>query len=528
MSNVLSVKSPCDEGVVRAAPPSTPCGANAEGWVLAATILGSSMAFIDGTVVNVALPVLQDELRATAADAQWIVESYTLFLAALMLVGGTLGDRFGRRLVFAIGVALFGIASIACGLAANAGMLVAARAAQGVGGALLVPGSLAILSASFGPERRGQAIGTWSGFTAITGTLGPVLGGWLIEQASWRWAFFINVPIGLIVIGIVFTRVPESRSTDAVGLDWPGAVLVASGLGVLVWGLIESSTLGLTDARVLTALGVGVLLLLGFIGVEARTRSPMVPLGLFGSRTFSGANLMTLFLYAAMGGAMFFLPFNLIQVQGYSTTAASTALLPLILLIFLLSRWSGGLVDRYGPRRPLVIGSVIAALGFGLFAVPGIGGSYWTTVFPAAVVLGLGMSITVAPLTTTVLGAVGEQRAGIASAINNAVSRTAGLLAIAILSIFLTNAFNRGLDERLLAIDLAPEIQQALDGQRARLAGAKVPDRVSAEVQADLKQAIAESYLEGYRLVMLIATGLALASAFVALVTIDDAPIGKT
>ncbi|WP_250121336.1 MFS transporter [Chroococcidiopsis sp. CCMEE 29] len=519
MANI--VKQPCDEGVIRSKPCIEPCSRNLRSWILAATILGSSMAMIDNTVVNVALPVLQTVLNATAADVQWIVESYALFLAALILVGGSLGDRFGRRRIFAYGVALFAAASVWCGLAPNVNQLIIARAVQGIGGALLVPGSLAIISASFSAEQRGQAIGTWSGFTGITSALGPVLGGWLIENASWRWIFFLNVPLAAIVLSIALWRMPDfDEEGTATKLDWWGAGLAAVGLGTLVYGLIESSHLSLAHPRVISALAVSVVALLAFIFVEANSRAPMMPLTLFRSRTFSGANLLTLLLYSALSGVLFFFPFNLIQVQGYSATAAGSAFLPLILIMFLLSRWSGGLVGRYGAKCPLTIGPIIAAIGFGLFAIPGIGGSYWTTFFPAVFVLGLGMAITVAPLTTTVMGAVEVRQAGIASGINNAVARTAGLLSIAVLSIIVLRAFNFGLDRRLAPLKIPPEVQQVLDQQRIKLAGAEVPAGLSNELSAVLRRAIAESFVDSFRLVIFIAVGLALVSALIAALTL--------
>lgn len=520
MGNIF--KPPCDEGVIWSALDTTPCGRVVGRWVLAATIIGSSMAFVDGTVVNVALPVIQADLHATVTDLQWIVEAYALFLASLILVGGSLGDHFGRRRVFAIGVTLFALASVWAGFSSDAVHLIIARSVQGVGGALLVPGSLAIISGSFSEHQRGWAIGTWSGFTAMTSALGPVLGGWLVDHVSWRSVFFINVPLALVVLGILFWRVPKGRDEEsAVKLDWWGALLVILGLGGIVYGLIESASLGLSHPMVLTALAGGALALLAFLVVEARSQGPMMPLTLFRSRTFSGANLVTLLLYAPLSGALFFFPFNLIQVQGYSATAAGSAFLPFILIMFLLSRLAGGLVSRYGVKPLLIVGPVIAAIGYALFAVPGIGGSYWATYFPAVVVLGLGMAVSVAPLTTAVMGAVEGRHVGVASGINNAVSRTAGLIAIAVLGIFVLSAFNRSLDIRLARLEIPPEVQQTLEGERIKLAGAEIPAGLSGEVREALERAVAESFMTSFRLVMLIAAGLALASALSAWLTFE-------
>src|ERR671914_2107 len=338
------LKPPCDEGVVRSREAAAPCAPASGPWILAATIIGSAMAFTDSTITNVALPQIQERLGATAVDAQWIVEAYALFLAALILVGGSLGDHYGRRRTFLLGVGIFTVASVACGLALTPEQLIAARAVQGVGGALLVPGSLAIIGASFREENRGKAIGTWSGFTGITTAIGPVLGGYLVDNVSWRAAFLLNVPLAIAVILIAVRHVPESRDPDARRLDIPGAILAAVGLGGIVYGLIESSNAGFGSAAVILSLFLGALALVAFVVRERRTQDPMLPFTLFRSRNFSGANILTLLLYAGLGGALYFLPFLLIQVHGYSVTAAGSSFFPFVFITFLMSRWAGGLV----------------------------------------------------------------------------------------------------------------------------------------------------------------------------------------
>ncbi|RZL89987.1 MAG: DHA2 family efflux MFS transporter permease subunit [Variovorax sp.] len=516
-------KPPGDDNLILHGCGAVPCPPASKPWVLAAAIVGSSMAFIDGTVVNVALPAIQNDLRATAFQAQWVVESYALFLAALLLVGGALGDLFGRRRIFAIGVAVFALASVACALAGSVQQLIAARAVQGIGGALLVPGSLALISAAFPEKERGRAIGTWSGASGITAAVGPVLGGFLVDHYSWIWAFLVNVPMAIAVLLIVWRHVPESRgkASAAGGLDGWGAALATVALGGIVYAFIEAPTQGWASPAVLAALVAGVAASAAFVVVEGRVRSPMLPLGLLRIGNFGGANLLTLLLYAALGGGLYFFPLNLIQVQGYSATAAGAALLPFILIMFALSGWAGQLVDRFGPRLPLVVGPTIAAAGFALFAVPGVGVNYWTGFFPAVVVLGFGMTVTVAPLTTTVMNAVGPDLAGVASGVNNAVSRAAAVLAIAVFGVVIAWAFDAALAEDLRAAGASAEVTAFFESQRSRLAGAEMPPGIDSATAATLRTVVAESFVAGFRWVMLLSAGLALLSALSAWMMIE-------
>jgi EmrB/QacA subfamily drug resistance transporter len=506
-------KLPGDEITIRSTRNDALCRANAKPWVLAATILASSMAFIDGTVVNVALPSLQSSLHATVVDVQWVVESYGLLLAALILVGGSLGDLWGRRFMFLTGIVVFALASAGCGLASNVLQLVIARSIQGVGAAFLVPGSLSIISASFDEKTRGHAIGTWSGFTSITTAIGPVLGGWLIQHASWRWAFFINLPLAAAVIVISLWRVPESRSATTDGVDWVGAMIATFGLGGLVYGFVESANLGWGNPLVFGSLLGGVACLIIFVIVEVREKSPMVPLALFSSRTFSGANLLTLFLYSAIGIFFFLFPLDLIQVQGYSATAAGAAILPLILILFLLSRWSGGLVARYGPEAPLIVGPLIAGIGFVLFVLPSTGGSYWKGFFPAIIVLGFGMAVTVAPLTTVLMNSVAQGRIGAASGINNTVARVASILAIAVLGIVMMNTFRSHLNSGLAKLSLSPNMLREIQAGEIDLAGLQLPASLDTTTNAAIRELVRQSFVGGFRLVMWICVGLSLASA---------------
>jgi EmrB/QacA subfamily drug resistance transporter len=445
-----------------------------------------------------------------------VVESYGLFLGALILAGGSFGDVFGRRLMFVLGVALFALASAGCGFASNIHQLIVARSIQGVGAAFLVPGSLAIISASFDEKTRGQAIGTWSGFTAITTAIGPLLGGWLIQHASWRWVFFINLPLAAVVVAVSFWHIPESRSITARRIDWLGALLGTVGMGGLVFGFVESTNLGWRNPVIFGSLIAGIAAVAAFVLVESKISSPMVPLALFRSRIFSGANLLTLFLYAAIGIFFFLFPLNLIQVQGYSPFATGAAVLPLILLMFALSRWSGGLVARYGPRRPLIIGPLIAATGFALFVLPAVGGSYWKAFFPAIVVLGFGMAVTVAPLTTVVMSSVDQDHAGTASGINNAVARIASVLAIAVLGVVMVKAFDLRLTQDLAKLGLPSDVLHEIQSRVTKLAGMELPANLDARSGAAIRAAINYAFIFGFRLVMLVCAVLAAASSAVA------------
>jgi EmrB/QacA subfamily drug resistance transporter len=441
-----------------------------------------------------------------------VVESYALSLASLLLVGGSLGDSYGRKMVFLFGTVLFAAGSAWCAFAGSIEGLIAARTVQGIGAAFLVPGSLSLISSAYPPSTRGRAIGTWSGFTAMMGAGGPVLGGWLVEHFSWRSVFMLNLPLAAVVVGITLWRVNESKNEKLdKALDWSGALLASTGLAGITYALIEASE---KTSGVLVAGAVGVIALIAFLVREARCRAPMVPLALFKSRTFAGANLITLFLYSGLGGILYFLPFTLIQIHHYSAAEAGAALLPLILIIFVLSRWTGGLVAAYGARAPLTLGSVIVAAGYALLAWPGVSGSYLRTFFAPVVVLGLGMAVCVAPLTTSVMNAVPENQSGVASGVNNAISRVAGLLAVAVFGLVLSVLFNQSLDMHLLPLGLSQAAQSQVNEQRALLGAAVNPD-------ARVMEATRESFVFGFRVIVLIASGLALASAISAWLLLD-------
>ncbi len=469
------------------------------------------MAFLDGTVVNVALPVMQRELGIGVDGAQWIVEAYALLLASLVLVGGALGDRWGRKRVFLLGVVVFAASSAACGVSPGPIALIASRAVQGVGAALLVPGSLALIRGAYeGEKERGAAIGTWSAASAITAAVGPVAGGFVVEHASWRWLFYFNAPLAAVVVALARRGVPQTRDESAPEhLDVAGATLATAGLGLVTFALVDSARApGMLRMLVLVAIGAA--LLAAFVVVEARSRAPMVPLALFRSRTFLGANLLTFLLYAGLGAGLFFVPFDLIQVQRYAPAAAGAAWLPFVAIVAAMSRWAGGLAAKVGARVLLTAGPLVAAVGFALLALPGAGGSYWTTFFPGTVVLGVGMGFTVAPLTATVMDSVDARHAGLASGINNAVSRAAGLLAVAALGVLLVARFDAALDRELAAASVPDDVIAIVRAERSKLAAADVPPAIA--------PLFVTSFLAGFRAVVLAAAALAALGALAALV----------
>jgi EmrB/QacA subfamily drug resistance transporter len=504
---------PCEEGIVRSTSLAVNRPASAKPWVLLASILASSIGFIDESIVNIALPAIETDLQASAIVVQWIVNAYTLCVSALLLVGGATGDRFGRRRFFIVGLGIFAAASLWCGLAPNLTQLILGRAVQGAGAAVLLPCSLALIGATFDETERGRAIGTWAGASAVAAAIAPLLGGWIVDHFSWRWIFLVNPLIALPTIWIAYYRVPESRDPDArPGLDWRGTILVLSGLGGVAYGLIESPISGWHDPIVLASLIGGLVLLIGFVYAEHLSNNPILPLSLFQSRTFSAVNLLTLLLYGGLNGVFFFLPFALIQVHGYPATLAGTTLLPFTIIMAALSRWAGGLIDKFGARLPLIISPAIAALGIGALGLTVANGSYWEFLVSIAI-LGFGMVVTVAPLTATVIGAVPAHQIGVASGISDAVASVANLLAVALLGAVALSTLDHELTRNLQNPALSEAVKHAIQAAHGQLviepalADLQGADRANAELI--LKASLAESI----RWVMLIAAALALSGA---------------
>jgi EmrB/QacA subfamily drug resistance transporter len=494
-------------------------------WVLFSTIFASSMAFIDGTALNVAMPAVQNGLHASGAQLLWVINAYLLVLAALIPVGGSLGDLFGRKKVFGLGIGLFMLASLVCGLSPNADFLIAARAVQGIGSSLMIPGSLAIISSFFGPTQKGKAIGTWAAATTIVTVIGPVLGGALSSIGLWRGVFLINIPMGVAALIPLLLKVPESRNDRAGGrVDFPGAGLLIISLASLTYAFVSAPDEGFNNVRVTVTLCVGMVALAAFCVVEARSHHPMIPLTLFTSRTFSGANLLTLALYGGLSVGTFFMSLNLVQAQGYSMALAGVAFVPFALVLTALSRWAGRLVDRSGPRLPLVVGPAIAGVAFFSMAWAGLtpGPSrYWTSFFPGVMLLGIGMGITVTPLTTVVMSSVASRLSGTASGVNNAVSRIAGVLAIAVVGALALYLFSRGLETRAAQAGLSTEVRRALTVEATRLGAASVPTEVAPQDTMSVQIAIRLAFVDAFKVVMIICAALAWAGAALAALFVE-------
>jgi EmrB/QacA subfamily drug resistance transporter len=516
---------PCDLGVLRGAPDTPGCASYAKRWVLATTVFGSSIAFVEASVINVALPAIQQGLDASVGEMQWIASVYTLFLAALTLASGSAGDRYGRRRVFSLGLVVLAAASVAAGCASDGRHLIAARAVQGIGSALLVPNSLALLSASFPRRERGRAIGVWSGATALTGSAGPILGGWLVDVLSWRAAFLFMVPLALVTLMVGLVRVPEVRiGSRRPEIDWWGVVLATAGLSTLVFGLIALPSGGVAPV----AVAGGLVVVLAFARHERHAAAPMTPPRLFHSPTFLGTNALTVLLYFALTAVFFVLPFDLVRVHGYSATATGAAYLPFAVPLAVLSRSAGGVADRFGARMPLIAGPLAVGAGFALLALPGTGGSYWTTFFPAMLVVGLGMALTVAPLTSTVMSAVDERDVGVASGVNNTAARVATLLAIAIVGIVATGFFARAFAPQLAALDLPADVRSAIAAQDWGLGGVAVPAGTTPGARAGVEQAVNVALVAAFRWVALLSMLFAVAGALAAALSISDAPVHET
>ena len=520
------VRPPSDTAVIRAAAETPGCASRAKRWVLIATILGSSIAFLEASVINVALPAIQDALGASVSTMQWIASAYTLLLAALTLVGGGAGDRFGRLRLFRWGTVLLAAASVACGLASSPSQLIAGRALQGVGAAMLVPNSLALLSGSFPKAERGRVIGIWSAATSLAGSGSPILGGWLVDTVSWRAGFLSIVPLALAALIVTYRRVPEPpRQRHPPAVDWWGGVLATVALGGLVFAIISSGSSDVGTLALASSVMIGVLALLGLRALESRSPSPMIPLDVFRSAAFCAANLLTLLLYFGITAVFFLLPFILIQVHGYSATLTGAAYLPFGLILAILSPWVGGLGDRLGMKPLLLAGSVVSAAGLALFALPSVGGSYWLTFFPPMAIVGLGMALTVAPLTATVMGSVASARGGIASAVNNTVARVGGLLAVAVIGVATLPLFAHALTRRLEPLAVAPSVRAALVEPRS-FADARLPASIPDADRAPLERAVGEAFVESFRWLALISAACALLGA--AAIWAIDVPAGAT
>jgi EmrB/QacA subfamily drug resistance transporter len=500
-------------------------------WIMVSAILASAMAFIDSTALNVVLPSLQKSLNATGADLFWLLNAYLLMLASLILIGGSLGDKLGRKKIFITGIAIFIIGSAACGMAPGISLLIAFRIIQGIGGALMIPGSLSLISSSINEKERGKAIGTWSAITTVVTMGGPILGGALADAGLWRFIFFINVPIGLAALLILWLKVDESRDTDGdQSIDTPGAVAIAIGLALLTFGFLRVPAVGWHNPQVYFSLAGGAIFFTAFIFIEQKSKHPMMPLQLFRNLTFSGANLLTLFLYAGLGSGMLFLSLNLVQVQGYSQLQSGLTFLPFTILMIAIARFAGGLADKYGPRRLLILGPALAGLGLLIlsFVKQTNGASdYWTTFFPGIIVFGLGMSFTVAPLTAAVMGSVSNHLSGTASGVNNALSRIANVFANAIFGALAVLLFSGALQTEIKGLPVNIKDKQEITAEAVNLGNAKVPPNISSPESITIEKAYHSAFIHAYQSIMQISAALGFLGALMAFVFIKDSGLKK-
>jgi EmrB/QacA subfamily drug resistance transporter len=489
----------------------------AERWVLLAAVLASSMAFIDSTALNVALPALQADLGASGTELLWILNIYALFVTALLLVAGSLGDRFGRKRVYMLGITLFCAASVWCGFAPTTNTLIVARSVQGLGGALMIPGSLAMIGAAVDPKRRGRAIGTWSAFSVIATAVGPVLGGLFARAGLWRGVFFINVPVAVAALAVLWTKTHEARdASNSSQIDIWGAVLATCGLLGVNYALIEATTSNWSEPRILVSLLAGLIALAVFVVVEARCRRPLLPLQVFKVPMVQIAVIVTLAFYSSLYGILFLFSLNLIQVQKYDAALAGLTQLPLMLLLIGLARWSGVWVDRHGARLPLTVGPAIAGLGFLCLAIPGVTAGpsdFWMSYLPALILLGLAMGITVTPLSTAVMSSIAPEQAGLASGINSTLGRLSSVLAVAVFGSLALFWFSRSLSSRIATSTFAAESRRLLVAEAARLGDARIPDAMSPDEAAEARSAIKLAFVDAFRLVCLVCALIAWASA---------------
>lgn len=505
---------------------------SAEGkWIMVSAILASAMAFIDGTALNVVLPSLQKSLNATGADLFWLLNAYLLMLASLILVGGSLGDKLGRKKIFMLGILVFILGSTACGFAPTVFLLIIFRIIQGVGGALMIPGSLSLITSSINEKERGKAIGTWSAITTVVTMGGPILGGTLADAGLWRYIFFINVPIGIVALIILWFKVNESRSEDAdKAVDIIGAITIALSLAMLTFGFLRIPALGFKSPQVYLTLFGGIILLVTFIFIEKKSKHPMMPLYLFSNPLFTGVNLLTFFLYAGLGAGMLFLSLNLVQAQGYSQLQSGLTFLPFTVLMITIARYAGTLADKYGPRLLLIIGPATAGTGLLLlsFVKQTAGPSqYWTTFFPGIIVFGLGMSFTVSPLTATVMTSVSDHLSGTASGVNNALTRISNVFANAIFGALAALLFAGSLQNQLQTIRLDAKVKQSVIKEAVNLGNASVPKEVEPEYKTTIIKSYRESFITAYSGIMKISAGLGFLGALTAVIFIRTKTLKK-